>query len=311
MNGLDIWGQMPGEDVTPTQSIGLDLNASASNLTFIFNIVNSSFFGAKWGLRYGPGVQGVAAVNTNFTNNAIGVYVTPSALNEAQAQLSVQNSAMDNQVWNVQVETGSSLTHMMYVGNATYLRTGFGGGGLNIKSGGQYTITDNHFTTVQTKFVGTAVLLEGGVGGIVSNNMCIDLLNCIEIKDPSLGYGIRGNVINAGNAAQRAVKNTTALNAPNYITGFQDMAHNYYPNALAVTAAVSQSGAVNGLIQVTTLQDATQLVKDQLVLLTAPGLSNQPAIYRIQQIPDANTVILAGSAFNGSLTSAGALSVVP
>jgi hypothetical protein len=46
-------------------------------------------------------------------------------------------------------------------------------------------------------------------------------------------------------------------------------------------------------------------------MLTAPGLTNQPALYKIGSIAYANQVILAASAYGGALTSNGVLSVMP
>jgi hypothetical protein len=304
VDGVDIWGQMPAGGAVPTTSTALDLEASAANLTFITNIVNSNFYGSQYGLYYGPGVQGVTVANDNFTLNGNGIYVAPSTGATAQAQLSVSDCQFDNQLDNILVDAGSTLSHLQVVNNLFYILAGTVG--VHIKGGGEDTIAENHFVPASGTVSGTGLQVSNGAANSFHDNMCIDMQVCAQLDAAATGWSIRSNTTN-GSTGTTEVVNLTPTNAPNYVVGFIDNSHLFYPNALNVTGAASSGG----LIEVTTGASTVSLVKDQVVMLTAPGLTNQPAIYRIEAIPDSSHVILGGSAYGGALTSNGVLSVLP
>jgi hypothetical protein len=283
------------------------LEGTAANLVFIINITNSNFFGALHGIHYGPGIQGVTISGVNFTLNDIGLYVAPAAAGAAQAQLSIMNSQFDNYGDNILTDTGNTLSHLQVMNSLFYLVAGTAG--IHTKlGGGDFSLIGNHFGPASGSGVlsATGIMLENEATNLASDNMCIDLAVCVQLQPTALGWSIRNTATN-GNAGTQTVVNTSSPDAPNYITGFIDLNHLYFPNALTITGAAS----AGGLIELTIGGSTTLLTTGEIVLLNAPGLANQPQLYKIGSIPDSSHVILAGSAYGGSLTANGSLSVLP
>ncbi len=296
-SNVDLWGQKNG---APTTGVCLDLEASSSNLSFIYNIVNSNFFGCEYGLYYGSNVQGVAIANANFTLNKYGIYVPASAT--GQAQLSVVNSQFDNVTGDVDFEASNTFTHLKLVNNLFYLAAGDIGVRLKSATNDYTSIGFNSFSGQNGTQTGPAIQIDAGGGNnTIDNTICVQLTTCVQLGARASGWMVKSTTVDSN--AKTIVSNAGTANV---ITGFIQPSALSYPRATAVSGAASSGGLIE-----LTVASSTGFIVGEIVFANAGGIANMPGIYSIGAIPDGTHITLAGSAFSGAYTSGGLVVAMP
>jgi Pectate lyase superfamily protein len=301
-NSLDLWGQTIGGGAG-SRGIGLDLEAPPTNLSFIYNITNSNFFGGQNGLKYGSNVQGVTVANCNFTLNYIGIYVPTGSIN--QAQLSVSNSQFDNGGDNILFDTGTTLSHVQIDNNLFFLVANTAG--IHFKGLGQYAmLRGNEFITTSAALItaqGIAIDANPVGQNIASDNLCVLLSNCITLGFHSNNWRVSNTRVD------RVTAPVTNTGSNNIITGFINPTHfaTTYPQGFAVTGVADNgSGAIR-----LALSDSPGLINGEIVMvLGIDGVATANGLFAITVI-DGTHVDLVHSAFAGSYTSGGTLWVMP
>lgn len=301
-NSLDIWGQTIGGGAG-SNGIGLDLEAPPTNLSFIYNITNSNFFGGQNGLKYGSNVQGVTVVNSNFTLNYIGIYVPTGSIN--QAQLSVVNSQFDNGGDNILFDAGTTFSHVLIDNNLFFLVANTAG--IHFKGLGQYALVrgNDFITSTAALITAQGIAVDANTVGqnIASDNLCVLLSNCITLGAGSNNWrvsntrvdGVTTPMTNAGN--NNVI--TGFLNPTNFATN--------YPEGFVVTG-VSDNGS--GAVRLT-LSDSTGLINGEIVMVSGiGGAVTANGLFAITVV-DGTHVDLIHSAFAGGYTGGGTLWVMP
>jgi hypothetical protein len=301
-SGNDIWNGSGSVDPASTGTRGIDLENTSSNLGFIFYIDTSNFYGAQYGLYYGPGVQGVTVNAVNFTLNHYGIYVSSSSTSAAQAQLAVVNSQFDNFNDNILVDTGSQLSHLQVTNNLAYITSGTNF--VHVKSGGDFQVNHNNITAVApfTLETTTSALLASNAEGVnlADENACFDITPCVSLTSTATGWNIRNTRID-GTATEVPVANANPgynLLTGNQVTGI------FAPQSNIVTAAANNGSGATRLTLGNAMTTANAFINDAVLLCNAPGLTNMPGLYKITVI-DGTHIDLQGSAFGGSLSGAG------
>jgi hypothetical protein len=310
-NSVDIWGQ---SNSAPTQGIDLDLVAPPTNLSFIYNVVNSNFYGALYGIRYGANTQGLQIVNTNFTLNQIGIFVPSSAV--GMSQLSVVNSQFDNTSDNIVFAAGGSMPQVSITNNIFFLAPNTWG--INILGGvGWAQITNNQFDATvgtTTDQAGGGINANGLVGvSNIDGSVCVHLDNCIILGANNAGTHVSNTRVDSTSTKLAVINNSPQTT--NFITGFINpgASAEFYPYAVNVTGAASNG--VPNLIRLTitpgTVPPGTSgFTNGQVLFVNAPGVGNMPGPYAIT-IVDATHIDLLGSVFSGAYTTGGNVWTMP
>jgi hypothetical protein len=301
-NSLDIWGQTTGGSAV-SNGIGLDLEAPSSNLSFIYNITNSNFYGGQNGLKYGSNVQGVTIVNSNFTLNYIGIYVPTGSIN--QAQLSVSNSQFDNGGDNILFDTGTTFSHVQIDNNLFFLVANTAG--IHFKGLGQYAMLrgNDFITSTAALITARGIAADANTVGqnIASDNLCVLLSNCITLGSGSNNWRVSNTRVDG------VTTPVTNAGTNNVITGFINPTHfaaNYPQGFVVAGVADNGSGAVR-----LTLTDSTGLINGEIVMVSGiGGVAAANGLFAITVI-DRTHVDLIHSSFAGSYTSGGSLWVMP
>jgi Pectate lyase superfamily protein len=303
--GIDIFGDTNG-GLSTSHSTDLLLTAPASNLSYIYNIVNSNFYGGLYGLYYGPNVQGVTVVNCNFTLNWNGIYLPPTSV--GQSGLMVLNSQFDNTGDNILVDTGANTPQISIKENMFFLASNTKGISV-LGSPAWFDFAGNQFdpATSANPQLGTGIYVGGGLGtNLIRDNVCVHLDKCVELGTAPQGVKVSGTRIDGLSTKLAVINGSTS--ATNFVTGFINPANSEtnFPLGLGITAAANNG---SGNIRLT-VADTTVLTNGEIVMVNAPGVANMPTIAAITII-DATHLDLRVSAFSGSYTSGGVLWVMP
>jgi len=304
ISSLDIYENDNG---ARSNGIGLDLEAPSNNLSFIYNIVNSNFFGAARGIVYGANVQGLSIVSCNFTLNVIGIDIPANSTN--QAQLSIVNSQFDNAGDNILFESGTTFPHIQINNNLFFLVANTAG--IHAVSLGQYAmLSHNEFVTT------TAALLAGSQGiridantaggNIADHNLCVLLVTCIQLGTGSLDWLVTDTRCDG---CTKIVTNaaTTSAAGRNVIKG-------WYPaqsNGVSAVPIIGAEDNGSGLVRIT-ISSTSNFVSGQVVLVQGVGgVAAANGVWPVIVVDGAHLDLIS-SAFAGSFSdSAGTVSQLP
>jgi hypothetical protein len=169
-----------------TTGFGLALTATSAVPGVVYNLDSCTFNNMGVGISYGNWIQGVAAVNCNFTGCAIGINA-PAGTGEAQ--LSIANSqfncstAINLQIALFAVQIASSLFIVPPAGAA-----------IQTVGEAQLTIIGNSFgSSTASNVTGTGIVVSSGsqLGGTIVGNSFYDLPQ----SGVSLGAGSGGILV--------------------------------------------------------------------------------------------------------------------
>lgn len=168
---------------------------SAGAVPIIYDISNSTFDGYGDGFEIGTEVQGVQIVNSNFTNDGIGIFVPGSETGLDQLSISncQFNSVAGTTLPNIYLQSpfpNFTLSNSLFlVSNSTY--------GVYMTSTSTTTITGNSFESNSgspTAAVGIDIAGWTNYGGVIVGNSFANLNTAIILSATSKNFGINSNV---------------------------------------------------------------------------------------------------------------------
>lgn len=303
-NGLDIWGNYNLAFAgAANNTIDVNLDAPDTNLSFIYNFVNSNFYTGKWGVRYGPNVQGLTFSGCNFTLNWVGIYLPPDS--RGQSQLSVVNSQFDNNSDNILLDgpgTGSS-PQLFVMNNLFFLAPNTAGIRMKIPAAWWSFIGNQFGSTIGAQMSGVGIDIEAASGqNIIDSTVCVWIDQCVELGPNVTGVKVSNTRTDTWGTGLAVVNRSTS--PYNIVSGFINPVYvgTEYPQGVVILSA-SAAPVTNWIrLEVT---DTSWLTNGQLLFVSAPGIDNMPGLYK-GDVVDATHIDLEASIYGGSYAGAGA-----
>ena len=164
-------------------SVGVCIQATGTSsiIPVVVNLTAVTANYCGYGFVYGPYLQGVTISQSNFTGDAVGIYV-PSG-QAGNDQLVVNSTQINASLYDIQVM--SALPAFLVSGNTLYINSNSGGVALYMANAANYAITRNSFIGIGTSQNG---LVEGSwqsAGGVITGNQFYNFTTGIWLQSNS------------------------------------------------------------------------------------------------------------------------------